>query len=385
MHILMVSDVYFPRINGVSTSISAFRSELQKQGHRVTLVVPAYVQAKGFDADIVRVPGRAVPGDPEDRLMSRRALRAALDRLSDRDFDVVHVQTPFQAHYAATRYARRRGLPCVETYHTFFEEYFHHYVRFLPAWLTRLAARVFTRRQAAAVDLLVVPSRAMEERLKCYGVRTRTHVLPTGLQPVDYQTADPAPFLEAHAIDAARPCLVHVGRIAHEKNLCFLLEVLDRVRRAVPDVLMLVAGEGPALESLRRRATGLGLEQNIRFLGYLGRDGELQACYAAGDVFLFSSRTETQGLVLLEAMAAGTPVVSTAVMGTRDILEAGRGALVAEDDVADFAAKVTRLLQDAELRESVSAEAKAYAREWTAGRFARELADVYRSVYRPGR
>jgi glycosyltransferase involved in cell wall biosynthesis len=385
MHILMVSDVYFPRINGVSTSISAFRSELQKQGHRVTLVVPAYVQATEFDADIVRVPGRAVPGDPEDRLMSRRALRAALDRLSDRDIDVVHVQTPFRAHYAATRYARLRGIPCVETYHTFFEEYFHHYVRFLPAGLTRFAARFFTRRQAAEVDLLVVPSRAMEERLQAYGVRTRTRVLPTGLQAADYRAADPGPFLRAQDIDPLRPRLVHVGRIAHEKNLGFLLEVLNRVRRAVPGVLMLIAGEGPALESLRRRSAELGLERNVRFLGYLARDGELQACYAAGDVFLFSSRTETQGLVLLEAMAAGTPVVSTAVMGTRDILDAGRGALVAADDIGDFADKVMQLLQDAELRKSLSAEAKAYAREWTAGRFARELIEVYRSMKRPGR
>ena len=128
-----------------------------------------------------------------------------------------------------------------------------------------------------------------------------------------------------------------------------------------------------------------GLEEEERgiysgSIGYLSRDGELQACYALGDVFVFASQTETQGLVLLEAMAAGVPVVSTAFMGTRDILREGRGALVALDSAADFAAKVVRVLEDAELRRELGASARAWAGEWTAGRFAAELAGLYREV-----
>jgi 1,2-diacylglycerol 3-alpha-glucosyltransferase len=380
LRVLMISDVYFPRINGVSTSTATFRGELQARGHRVTLVAPAYGSDYTDDGDVVRVTGRPVPTDPEDRLMYRRRLRAALDGLSDQPFDIVHIQTPFIAHYAGTGFARRRGLPCVETYHTFFEEYFHHYVRALPARATRFLARAFTRRQARAVDLLVVPSSAMRDRLQQYGVRTPQRVLPTGLTPRDFEIPDPADFAQRHGLDLERPVVVHVGRIAHEKNIGFLVEMLQLVRQRLSNVLMVVAGEGPALAHLRRQATKLGLEDNIRFLGYLSRDGELQACYALGDVFVFASQTETQGLVLLEAMAAGVPVVSTAFMGTRDILREGRGALVALDSAADFAAKVVRVLEDAELRRELGASARAWAGEWTAGRFAAELAGLYREV-----
>jgi glycosyltransferase involved in cell wall biosynthesis len=293
---------------------------------------------------------------------------------------VVHIQTPFLAHYAGVRYARRRKLPCVETYHTFFEEYFHHYVRLLPARTTRLLARVFTRRQARAVDRLLVPSSAMRDRLQGYGVDVPMQVLPTGLTPRDFDVPDPAEFAARHAIDRSRPLLVHVGRIAHEMNIEFLIDVLQRVRQRLPQVLMIVAGEGPALPHLRQRVARLGLQDNIRFLGYLSRNGELQACYACGDVFVFASKTETQGLVLLEAMAAGTPVVSTAFMGTRDILRDGRGALVAADEVHDFADKVVRVLDQDDLRSELSAAARAWAGEWTAGRFAEELVTAYREL-----
>jgi glycosyltransferase involved in cell wall biosynthesis len=141
--------------------------------------------------------------------------------------------------------------------------------------------------------------------------------------------------------------LVHVGRIAHEKNIDFLLRMLVRVRAEMPDILLLIAGEGPALEHCRRLATELGLGANVHFAGYLDRRRELLDCYRAGDLFVFASRTETQGLVLLEAMAQGVPVVSTAHMGTIDILGPGRGCVVVEEQERKFAAEIVRLMDDA--------------------------------------
>src|SRR5690348_7675724 len=128
MRVLFVSDVYFPRVNGVSTSIRTFRSDLAELGVESTLVAPAYPNAKeDHEPGIIRVPAGSVPMDPEDRRFHRSKLRAVLDRSLASRIDVVHIHTPFLAHYAAARFARENSLPLVATYHTFFEDYLHHY------------------------------------------------------------------------------------------------------------------------------------------------------------------------------------------------------------------------------------------------------------------
>lgn len=380
LEILMVSDVYFPRINGVSTSIQAFRRELEALGHRVTLVAPEYGRVYDDDGDTFRVPANPVINDPEDRLMVRQKLRKQLQRLNDRSFDVVHVQTPFIAHYAGTAYARQRGIPCVETYHTFFEEYFHHYVRWLPGKLLRFAVRCFTRSQARAVDLMLVPSTAMQARLHDYGVRTPVQVLPTGIDTNEFCAGSNPAIASRLGMTGSQPKVVHVGRIAFEKNLDFLLDAMHLLRKRVPDFLLVIAGEGPALEHVRKRCADLGLSSNVRLLGNLSRNGELQTLYQQGDVFVFASKTETQGLVLLESMASGLPVVALAEMGTRDILGPGLGALVAEENSEDFSEKVARILADEALRGKLSRDARAYAEQWTARRFAGQLVSVYREL-----
>src|SRR6267142_7118801 len=149
MQVLFVSDVYFPRVNGVSTSIATFRADLAGAGVDTTLVAPQYgaESIAGDDERLRRVPSRPVPRDPEDRLMRWGALRRTLDALQDQHYELVHIHTPFLAHYAGVRYARATAIPVVETYHTFFEEYLHHYVPLLPRLMGRQLARSITRAQ----------------------------------------------------------------------------------------------------------------------------------------------------------------------------------------------------------------------------------------------
>jgi glycosyltransferase involved in cell wall biosynthesis len=278
------------------------------------------------------------------------------------------------------RVARRRGLPVVATYHTLFEEYLFHYVPLVPRSLMRAAARRISRTQCDALDAVVVPSTAMRDTLERYGVRSRIEIVPTGVPLPEFSCGDGARFRAEHGIATSRPLLVYVGRVAFEKNIEFLLRVLALVRRGVPDVLLVVCGEGPALAHLKRLARKLGIEDAVRFVGYLDRATRLLDCYRAADAFVFASRTETQGLVLLEAMALGVPVVSTAVMGTRDIVAPERGAIVAGDDAADFAACVTRLLRDPPLRARLSAEGREYAGCWSASALAQRMEAFYRTV-----
>lgn len=406
MRVLMVSDVYFPRINGVSTSIESFRHALAPQDIDVHVVAPAYPAPHTDDDRITRISSWRVPLDPEDRLMHGRALRRALAGLAARRFDLVHIQTPFAAHYAALRHARAQGLPCIATYHTHFEEYFHNYVPAIPKALLRALARGLARRQCNSLDAVVVPSGAMRDTLVGYGVTVPLYRVPTGI-PVDHfgaahrpagidhaagQTDRPAvgacsgassagwQFRARFDIPAQAPVALYVGRAAHEKNIGFLLDALPHALARLPDLMLVIAGEGPALPALKRQAEKLGIAARMRFVGYLDRLRELPACYAAADVFVFASRTETQGLVLLEAMAAGLPVLAFAALGTREIVEPRRGALPAPQEAEAFGAALAALAADPARRHQMSAEARAFARDWTTEACARQLGEVYRTV-----
>ena len=380
MRILMVSDVSFPRVNGVSTSIATFRRSLAELGHESTLIAPAYPGAPAGESGVIRIPSRAVPRDPEDRMMGRGRVVALAGALAGQAFDIVHVHTPFVAHYAGIALARRLQLPVVETYHTFFEEYLHHYVPFVPRAATRFLARRFSVSQCREVDALIVPTSQMLSLLRDYGVDARAEVLPTGIDLERFRGGDGAAFRRRHGIPAGRPVLLHISRVAHEKNIDFVLEVLARVRAAVPEVLLVIAGEGPALSHLKRLASRLDLDRHVLFVGYLDRDGPLLDCYRAGDAFVFASRTETQGLVLLEALALGVPVVSTAVMGTAEVLDGVKGAIIAPDEVDGFAASVVSVLTDAALRRRLAAAAPADAHAWSAPVMADRLVALYREV-----
>jgi glycosyltransferase involved in cell wall biosynthesis len=380
MKILSISDVYFPRVNGVSTSIETFNRNLRSLGHTVHLIAPDYLAPGADETDTMRVPARRVPFDPEDRFMSYRWVMKQLEPLRSEHYDIIHIQTPFVAHYLGTRLSRLLGIPCVETYHTFFEEYLYHYIPLVPRKLMRFVAKRFSRHQGNSLDGMVVPSKPMLEVLKSYGITTHSEVIPTGIEPESFVAGDCAAFRTKFNIPPERPVLLFVGRVAHEKNIGFLLKTVAQVRKEIPGVLLVITGEGPARKSLELEAGELGLGANIMFIGYLDRHTELNSCYRAADIFVFSSRTETQGLVLLEAMAQGVPLVSTAELGTRDVLREGLGVWIAQEDVTEFSGKVVKLLGDAQAREDLGNAGRAYALEWSASKQAQRLLCFYQSV-----
>jgi glycosyltransferase involved in cell wall biosynthesis len=380
MRVLFVSDVYFPRVNGVSTSIRTFRGDLASLGVETVLVAPSYPgAAPDDDPNVIRLPSAGVPLDPEDRRFHRGPLRRALDAGLAASVDLVHIHTPFVAHYAGVRFAKTHGLPVVATYHTFFEDYLHHYVPVMPRGIGRWLARRYTRSQCDDVSALISPSAPMREALLAYGVRTPIEVLPTGLPAMSYVRGDGARFRRKFDLPAKRPLLLYVGRVAHEKNIDFLLRAFVRVRAQRPDALFVIAGEGPAREHLVKVARTLGIAEAVRFIDYLDRRTDLPDCYAAGDAFVFASRTETQGLVLLEAMAQGTPVVSTAELGTRSILTPGCGAFVVPEEESAFATAAIAAISLA-VNDPRRARLLAHAQSWASEAMARRLISFYERV-----
>jgi glycosyltransferase involved in cell wall biosynthesis len=381
MNILFISDVFFPRVNGVSTSINTFATELRALGHQVTLIVPSYSDEDKEEEWIVRVPSHKIYFDPEDRLMNFGKLKALLPWIRDKHFDVIHIHTPFTAHYVGIHFGKKLDIPVVETYHTFFEDYLHHYLPFIPQFISRKLARTISRRQCNAVDGIISPSKPMLDVLKQYGIKTPAEVVATGLDDSSFANVDGEHFRMSHNIPLTKPILLFVGRVAHEKNIGFLLEMHVELIKKHPDALLVITGEGPAEESIKHSIDKLGIANKVRMIGYLDRSHELIACYKAADIFVFASKSETQGLVLLEAMAQGTAVVAIAELGTKSILIEGEGVLIAKDDINDFADKVSILLSDAPKRQMIGEKGRQYAKEkWGAGVLAKKVAKFYKST-----
>lgn len=343
-------------------------------------MVPSYSQHTQLEDGVLRVPARRVPFDPEDSIMGWKALGDCLASVPRERCELVHIQTPFLAHYAGLKAARARGVPVVATCHTYFEDYLHHYMPLLPGFAGAWLARSVMTRQLNAVDAVVSPSEPVRQRLLEYGVTRPIHVIPTGMTGDRFNAGDGGRFRAQYGIAADQKVVLNVGRVAHEKNLSFLLRMFAQLRPLEPRALLLIAGEGPARASLEREAQSLGIAPATRFVGNLDRERGLNDCYASADAFVFASRTETQGLVLLEAMAQSRPVVSTACLGTRSVLTEQSGACVVEEREAEFAAALAAVLKDSARSRRMGEEGLAWARQWSSLALATRMADLYRDL-----
>ena len=380
MNILMISDVYFPRINGVSTSIQTFKTELEKLGHQITLITPQYPNHNCTDDSIIRIPSRTVPLDPEDRMMKASEITKIIPDLQESNYDIVHIQTPFVAHYVGIKIGKSLNIPCVTTYHTLFEEYLYHYIPVIPKKFLRYFARKFSSGQCNQVKGVIAPSSIIVKLLKSYGVENKINIIPTGINSEKFTFGDGKKFKATFNIPDNKKILLNVSRVAYEKNIGLLLEVVDKVRQEIPDIMLIIAGEGPAKNTYQKQVKHLNLESNIAFVGYLDRDTELLDCYHSADIFVFSSITETQGLVLLEAMAAGTPVVSVAAMGTKDILLDCPGAVITAGEVEEFSEKIIHLLKDEQTYEKTKLAAVNYAKQWDSTLLAENMLKFYQQT-----
>jgi glycosyltransferase involved in cell wall biosynthesis len=230
------------------------------------------------------------------------------------------------------------------------------------------------------VDGVISPSHQMLDKLLEYGITTHAEVIPTGLDLSQYQNRETNGFRKKHGIADNISLLLYVGRVAFEKNIEFLMDMFSDVHKRKPEVKLLIAGEGPALARLKHRAQQMQLQDHILFIGYLDRETELLDCYRSCDMFVFASETETQGLVLLEAMASGLPVVSTASMGSKDVLKDGEGCLVAKADLKDFSDKVIHLLGCPEYAADIARRGWTYVNSWTSAEKAKQMLAFYQTV-----
>lgn len=399
MKIAMFTDAYYPRINGVTVSVHSFAEELTKLGHEVAIVCLEYTEEQQrssfFDESsdeslpfkIIRIPSQRLVFSKEDRmgrLDKWHFVKKAMDAFKP---DVVHINSEFVAGYFGTIYARHRRVPSVFTFHTLWEDYFANYMTYWPKRSSRKLGKQFVRFYLKRSDVIIAPTKRIAEVVKDYGIDREAHIIPTGIPSSKLDFNKKQNNIVINRINKKFPAirgkkiLLYVGRIVREKNLDFLFNVLAEVQKTVPKTALLLVGGGPSLDELKEKVRELKLEKSVHFTGYI-EGSNLIYFYKHADVFTFPSKTETQGLVTVEAMLSGLPVVAIGEMGTVDVMQGDNGGFMVKDDAVEFAGRVVELLKDKKLHSQKSMEAMEWASKWKISSLTPTLVECYEEAIR---
>jgi glycosyltransferase involved in cell wall biosynthesis len=334
---------------------------------------------------LLRVPSRSVFFSSEDRaakLSKRGWVEKELDAFSP---DLVHVNTEFLIAGFGFGYAKKRRVPAVYTFHTMWEDYVINYFPYIPEGVLRFVVRKIQKHLLKQADLVIVPTPQIEEMVKIYGVKKEIRRLPTGVDPSLFKHSKEELFEFRSGMEKKYPAikgkrlLLFTGRVSKEKNISFIIELFPELLAKHSDLALVIAGNGPYLDYFKDEAKRYGIESSCVFTGYLERP-ELSLLYGISHIFLLPSLTETQGLVTIEAMMSGIPVVAIGVLGTVQVMGGDNGGFMVKNDSVEFRDRVLDLLEDEELYRKKTEEARRRARDWTVESFAGKLLDIYREA-----
>ena len=377
MNIAFFTNYYHPVVNGVVRSVASFRNSLIKQGHHVFV----FAQADGVYADeeqfIFRYPSLSLPltGDIPTVIPISSFVDQLLPSLK---LDIIHAHHPFLLGQTAANKAAELNLPLVFTFHTKYWDYTH-YVPFSQDVIQEFlknAVHTWLKGYLSKCQHVIIPSESIKEFLvNEYGLEQGYTVIPTGTELEPFQSAD-GKALRKQMGSQDDKVIVSIGRLGLEKNWETLLRAIAQVRAQHPDVRLVLIGDGPERATLEQLTAELGITERVTFTGALPFE-RVPAYMKAGDLFSFASVTETQGLVTIEAMAAGLPIVAVDATGTRDIVQNGQEGILVENDPAALASALDRVLSNPKQMKQFAARALKKSKTYDMNHLTKELVKVY--------
>lgn len=377
MHIAFFTNYYHPVVNGVVRSVASFREELMRHGHNVFVFAQDAGDYRDTEPFIFRYPSLPLPlpGDISAALPVSPFVDQLLPPLK---LDVIHTHHPVLLGQVAARRAHEMGLPLVFTFHTQYWEYTHYVPFSIEAVQEFLKNRIhkWLQEYLQKCQHIIIPSPSIRDFLvKEYGLQDRYTVIPTGTDLEPFQRAD-GKALRAENGWQEETVLISVGRLAPEKNWDTLLRGFARAASQHPELRLVLIGDGPARGELEQLASELGVADRVTFTGALPFE-KIPTYLKAADAFTFASVTETQGLVTIEAMAAGLPVVAVDGSGTRDIVEDDKQGFLVDNDPEALGEGLKKLLADPQKMKGFSTNALEKARTYDIELLGKELVGVY--------
>lgn len=378
LRVAMFTNNYLPFIGGVPISIARLRRGLESLGDKLLIVAPRYKDQPEIEEHVLRVPSLLAMGEKREFRLANIFLYRIRKRVRAFHPDIIHLHHPFWLGSLGLFVAHRLKVPAIYTYHTRLEHYAHFVP--LPGMIFRnFISHALIKRFANKCDGVIVPTYSTEEYLRMIGVKTPTFVQPTGIEFKRFQavTDDEISELRTALNLTDEIVFISVSRLSNEKNIDFMIDAVHALTQETSKPFhFLMIGEGHQKERLQNRVRDLNLETRITLVGAV-KPEEIAVWYRLGDAFLFASKSETQGMVILEAMAAGLPVVAVRSSGIDDVVRQGFNGFKTPERQDQWCLQVKRLLEDDDLRNRLSRQALEFASDFSVEQFAMDVREIY--------
>jgi len=371
----MMADVYKPHISGVTNYIATNKRYLERLGHEVFVFTFGNLDYADDEIRIIRSAG--LPLVDSGYYFSFRYSPAAKALLQT--MDIVHIHHPFLSGRLALRYCRPLRIPIIFTNHTRYDLYIQAYIPILPEGLGETFLQAYLPSFCRSVDLVISPSSGMEKVLRRLNVDAPVDIVPNGVELDRFRGPRKPRHREEFGFSQQDIVLVYAGRLAVEKNLHFLLSSFAGIARTYPQAKLLVVGDGPIKDALIARTRLEGLSDRVCFTGLVSYE-EIPDYLAACDVFLTASISEVHPLSVIEAMASGLPILGIQSPGVGDTVEDSKTGLLSEDNLAEFTAKMARMITEDGLRSEMGQAARLEAEKFAIERTTRMMADRYQEL-----
>ena len=376
MRIGMVSNNYKPYISGVTNVISLTKEFLEKAGHEVFVFTFGEIDTQNDEPNIIRSPGFPfVKTGYYLNLTFNKASRRLLYTM-----DIVHGHHPFLSGPLAIQYCKPRNIPVLFTNHTRYDLYVSAYVPFLPDAIGEAAMHAYLPNFYRSANLVIAPSKGVRDVLINLGVDAPIQIIPNGVDLVPFQKpATPQDRLQFN-ISSEKILLMYVGRLGPEKNLNFLLRAFGGTAQAYKNIHLILVGDGPERENLTALVNQMGLSERVTFTGFVPYPN-IPGYLHMADAFVTASVTEVHPLSIIEAMAAGLPVLGITSPGVGDTITDGVNGFLSDHEIASFTAKMVRVVTDHDLRHLMGVRAQQDSQQYDIRITTQSLLAVYKQLF----
>ncbi|MCF8010078.1 MAG: glycosyltransferase [Clostridiales bacterium] len=380
LRIGIFTDSYKPYTSGVVRSIDTFRHELYKLEQEIFIFAPNYPDCEQ-ERGVFRYASVPAPTNPDYTIAIPFSLK--LNKLiNNLNLDIIHTHSPFILGRVGLQQAKKLNIPLVFTFHTLYEEYVH-YVPFARSITKNVTQRICSY-FCNQCNLIITPTKIIGEHIKNQGVKSPVINIPTGIQIDEYASGNKTWLQKNYNIEYDKKILLCVGRLGKEKNIEWLIEAISLVEKNFPNIHLVLVGGGPEKEHLLKKAAELGIKEKISFTGVLPKEKVIN-CYNSADLFVFTSLTETQGLVIGEAKAAGLPVIAVNAYGVSEMVENNQDGFLTNLSQEEFSNATLLLLQNNNLRMQMSSKAKLNAEKISSRNCAKKLLYYYTDLVQNNR